>query len=956
MMIEDSVSTPRAVWMQRLALTGIIVTFLAAGWARLNQFDLLNPDSPRYLLYAHSIAAGEGYRMIDTPGEPLYTWRPAGLSLLLSFWAKTHPYDILGSKLIVLLTGGLLLTVVYFYTRQLAGARGGLFATLALATHPEFLVMSTEVVTEVPYTLLTLILLYHCARSPRCHPGVIEVARPWAHWAMIRTQLPNLWRDQLPLLDGRTRNTGGPPVTPAEVDGPAIAHPDLAADRPTCRPSAAAVCGLSLCLALVPVFRTVGVSLVAAMALWSLVSRRRWRYGVPVAVAVLVFAWWSLRGSAAGGPSYVRSLMNDFSQYGPLSVVLKACSTLAYYFQRLPGAMLAGADGLHNGYSTVLLGRIPDVFAIRLLARLVATACIAGGLLGLWRRRTQGGALAGLYGLLYFACVAIFPWRDERYMWPLVPILWAHLPAGVEPVAAALCRGGSRKLWTTAAALVMTCLFAFQALVSSRVVATNLACRTLGDAFYSEESPTFYFCDWRAAGRWLEANTPLETRILTSHAGTGCTAHRYQHRVMFEITPPEKLHSQIADFGARYLVVPDLQFGDGFNWALTSRDPVYRYEMVYRGRGVAILEISPNRAGIAVPDDSWRRENLEACRAAAGRLPERADLQLRLAALLSDSGDRAGAIARLEALATTGRGGVRLYSTLGFFMLQEGRNAEAAHWLTAAAGMPYSEAMREQLQAGIQTARQRASELEERNADDSEEKQANPSPTRKRVNSPRAPDGVPSAGGQSTEPRHPRDDVPPKQIAAKALQVTRLVETARRRLDVFDYPGAEERLSQALAAEPGNREATYLQGVLLQRLGRTSEAIGAFSRLAEEGHPQALKKLALLRGLVAFEENQSLTTDGATTVRIDDPRAWLELAARLRDDGIAGRALALLEQSRTRFPDSPEIVLALAELWCQFGRPDLACDLCKQVTAPQFRDAAGELLEKCRTLWTRPRY
>ena len=77
------VNRPVSVW-QRVSLLGLIAAFMGMAAMRLNDCDLFNPDSPRYVIYAQALVNLGEYRATDLPGSPLYSWRPPGLSMLLA--------------------------------------------------------------------------------------------------------------------------------------------------------------------------------------------------------------------------------------------------------------------------------------------------------------------------------------------------------------------------------------------------------------------------------------------------------------------------------------------------------------------------------------------------------------------------------------------------------------------------------------------------------------------------------------------------------------------------------------------------------------------------------------------------------------------------------------------------------------------------------------------------------
>ena len=80
----------------------LLLAVAVVGIARMNSRHLFNPDSPRYVMMARSLVEFRGYRMIDRPDQPLYTWRPPGVSLLLTPAALIAPFNAVAAKLEIL--------------------------------------------------------------------------------------------------------------------------------------------------------------------------------------------------------------------------------------------------------------------------------------------------------------------------------------------------------------------------------------------------------------------------------------------------------------------------------------------------------------------------------------------------------------------------------------------------------------------------------------------------------------------------------------------------------------------------------------------------------------------------------------------------------------------------------------------------------------------------------------
>ncbi|MFG0241133.1 MAG: ArnT family glycosyltransferase, partial [Gimesia chilikensis] len=151
----------------------LLIIFAVLGAARLNPFYFYNPDSSDYVLMARGFVEFQEYRQFDRPGEPYFTLRPPGMSVLLMPAAIIAPYDVIAAKVTVLMTA--LVMIWLFYTlawrlisnadpesaESLSPLRWSvLLVSLVLMTNPYVLVYATIVMSEIPFMACTLAVLY----------------------------------------------------------------------------------------------------------------------------------------------------------------------------------------------------------------------------------------------------------------------------------------------------------------------------------------------------------------------------------------------------------------------------------------------------------------------------------------------------------------------------------------------------------------------------------------------------------------------------------------------------------------------------------------------------------------------------------------------------------------------------------------------------------------------------
>lgn len=778
-----------------------LALFAAAGVARLNPFCLFEPDSADYLFQARALAAFEGYIEPDHPDRPPQTFRPPGLPLLLAPLALARPYDVVAAKGMVLATALAMLAAVFLLAREAGGPLAALAAALFVATSPYMLLHATEVLSEAPYVAATLLVLLFLAKG-----GGTAPAQP------------------------RARRT-------AEI-------------------------ACALLLAFVPLLRTIGAALVAAVAADGLRSRAR-RRELPMALVALVpLAWWVARGARLGGPTYLGNVAGELSRLGASGFAARALDAIGGYLVWIGDTLFPGFTAARPVYGEAMLGAAPRAGLPDSMVALLGLLAAAAAMRGMWARRDREGFAALLYVPLYLVALAIYPPRHERLAWPLVPLFWIYLSAAVRGLGARWARPVPPRALAAAAAALLAF---WQSWSAAQMVRANLAWWREGDRFYEERVPTFYFADWRAAGRWIADNSPPHARVLARHSDAGLASRRFQDSLRFEEQSPAEWHRAIERLRARYLVVPASLFGKMFDLVAAGGDPVYELAPVHRARDVIVLEVRPNRSGTARSSRSDLLDRLEACRRAVERMPGREDLLRRLAELLVEAGRPEEAVQLLRGrLRAAARDEVALRVGLAEALLAAGEPAQAREALLAARQLPGAREWTGSIERSLRKA-EAALRLE---------------------------------------------GSPPQARARE------LVALARSWIAAFHWERASRLLDEAQAMAPEDPEVLYARAEVLQRTGRLEDAARAFTEAGRRGHPGAARKLELLRG-------EALLASGG----LGGARDWLALAALHVEDGVPGRALAILEAARERLPDEPEIALRLADLYLFFGEAERSAPL-----------------------------
>jgi len=174
-------------------------------------------DDAIYLSTARSLAAGDGYRLIDLPESPPQTkypiLYPAVLAVVWMFFPD-FPRNLWLMQGLTLLSAAAALAVSYLYLLRFGySTRYAAFASVALAaTTPFLLFVSTRLLSEMPFALLFLLALWRLELVSRRAPGRglsqiatgVIVALPFlcrsVGFVMIAMTPLLLWRARRPIV------------------------------------------------------------------------------------------------------------------------------------------------------------------------------------------------------------------------------------------------------------------------------------------------------------------------------------------------------------------------------------------------------------------------------------------------------------------------------------------------------------------------------------------------------------------------------------------------------------------------------------------------------------------------------------------------------------------------------------------------------------------------------------
>lgn len=425
-------------------------------WA-LQVTPYLNPadDSGRYMTLGLSLARAGELRLINNPQRPLDTLYPPGFPALIAFWllvtGRSPGGVVILVKASLLVFSLLLLPLLYALLERARLPFGWMTAALlAFVLCPTLAAYANEVMSEIPFLLLCLASVALVERDPRRSPQ--EVAVP-------------VWKRIVALV----------------------------------------------CAGAAFLTRTAGVSLLLAQTVWFW-RRFGWRWGLTaLAVMLFVMGGWQLRNRriirrAPPGVTYT-TYTNQFWLRDPTTpgagriprslagIWERARTGIPAYIGLLPRTLLYSAS------AGSAWGRVFTALAVPL------ALLILGGVFVAWRR---GLALSVGFAALFWFLAAMWPWRNARFLVPILPFLFLFLFLAAE----AMCgwikrRAGSiptGALQVMAAALLVVYFLHVHGMVIAQERTTTAQGYPLGR---SRAEGGFY-----AACAWLKQNAAPNTVVM----------------------------------------------------------------------------------------------------------------------------------------------------------------------------------------------------------------------------------------------------------------------------------------------------------------------------------------------------------------------------------------------------------------------------------------------------------
>lgn len=806
---------------QKTGIIALLVIFSCMAVARWNQLYFFTPDSARYVMMAKSLVSGAGYREIDTPGEPLYAHRPPGMSALLTPAALVAPYNVLLAKATVLLTALALLILLYQYIYRLHTPGSELESLSSTDVYWPALVI-TGLFAINPYTLFFSTLVMSEIPFMACSLGIFYLLA-------IR-------QDQ-----------------PGKKD----------------------VLLFTSLLIFLPFLRTVGIALVLAVGLWALVRCKRWPWLIGVACSLLASCMWMYRNAALGKNGYASVALKEFQSQGILGTLVSIFQRCMIHFESFCQKLFPDMPGTTPRYSRMILDENASLPGPAWIYLCLGGLILVLSVYGMIKRRNQGGTVALWYVIFSLGILSLWPWVQQRFTLPLLPVILAFIPAGWNAFAQHIevSRPQTQKVLIAVLSILFVLFCGKQIQTDYRLVHANLQMVTHPDQFYTDQLPPNQFSNWTAAGDWINKNTPSDSRLMTRRADVATTGHRYQMLDFFERTNAEKLHQKIQKFGADYLVSFDRETVSAFPWHLLDQDLVYRITPVYDKQGVMVLKLEPNRSGI-IRHEYWNAgDSLTIARNAIEKFPHRLSFQVALTQQLFEAREYAELIEYVESLQEQKIEDVRLTNLLAWSYIKTKRYQKAIREFERAFTMPDQKMLRRDLIRGINL------------ADELLEKQYK------------------STGKQQSDRQAENND---SKLAATYLRLSHIKR-------------AEQILVEAIQKNPPYQENQAELHTLLAKVyfaeDRKTDALQQLKLAIKSGGTDASTLLQMLETEEKVENLLKILkkkNDDKTKQQLESllPEILI-LAHSYEEYGVPGKALYLMERANALFPNDPQLLKLL---------------------------------------------
>ncbi|MGH7541223.1 MAG: ArnT family glycosyltransferase [Gemmatimonadota bacterium] len=297
------------------------------------------------------------------------------------------------------------------------------------------------------------------------------------------------------------------------------------------------------CAILAALTRTVGVALIAAIAVaWLRRRRLRSTLAFGVASAATVGAWllWTVLVPQYEGVHYFADAIPDSSSVVP--------GLVARVAQQVPSYAI-------NGVQAVALPTLPGTPVDNLAGGMVAAVGVGLGLIALFRR----WPVAAIYIVLYAIVLALWPYEHTRFLEPVIPLLVCAFLLGVWTL---LRRAG--RPWGVAGLTLVAGAVVAGGLIETRA---SIAVRRSCGPFSLSDPPA---CVQRDRASYLRAlafidSTTAPDAVFLTAKPEALYLYTGRRSILLESTlgyRPEEYVERLADRGVDYVLLSSLHVNE----------------------------------------------------------------------------------------------------------------------------------------------------------------------------------------------------------------------------------------------------------------------------------------------------------------------------------------------------------------------------------------------------------
>lgn len=523
------------------ALLVIVLLFLAAGFLRLNDVSLYNPDSALYLIWGKSVAAGHGFMDATRPEADRYILNAPLYSVLLAPVQWFAPLSVMAAKCWTLLWGCAALTLFYSWLLRVFGKPAAIAGAVLLACNPLVLIFSTEVLSEAPFLFFFLAILLLAERL------------------IVADSMGNSSRYALIVLI---------------LSGSIV------------------------------ILREAGIALILAVSAGFMFRKQYHLAAGVLAAGIIVAAVWYIRNNIivgvplGGRPGNITLILHhlltrpDDSIF--LELVLRAGANLSSYGVQIAGALLYP---LFTGREIGLVVEPSGMYRFFLQAFeslrygfVVPIALLMAA--GIWYDLgNKGAARIRLLALLFLlAIIAVYPVYDLRFLIPFLPLMIFYFFSGVRFAVSALFRKGWNERWLIPFAVL---LMAPNIVAIADVLETNAAYRSDPEGFSQNEKsvPVVFLRPFSKAGEWIANNTPSDAVIGTGLKDIALTAGG---RKVVDLEPnvaEDVFEGALRDYNISYILAA-VQWGRMYAYEfLMQESRRYAFSPVFSAGGLRLYKV-----------------------------------------------------------------------------------------------------------------------------------------------------------------------------------------------------------------------------------------------------------------------------------------------------------------------------------------------------------------------------